>query len=280
MLSLWVHQMFGQDASGDTAFAQEEQQIKELFDSLYVSGDNDEREGLTSKINNQVGEVLKKPGSFDYTFSGLKMITVVTSKKKDIRLITWMVPNLFGTYHHYGYVQLEGKSPKVYELSDNSNNLDKLEQRMLSPDNWFGAVYYELIEKKVNGTKTYTLLGLHGNNASTTMKVIDVMFFDDMGKLKFGAPIFQLPKKLQRRIVFEYSAQATMSLKYHKVRNFWLLKKNMIVLDHLSPPDLSLLNQYQYYGPDFSNDALKFKKGRWFYMEDIEVTNVDMPTSK
>lgn len=266
-------QAIGQEQMNDAFFKQEEAKIWQLFDSLTISRDSYERDELADKIKDRVEEMLKKPGSFWFAFDSLKTISVVKSKKDEIRILTWVVPNLYGTYKHYGFVQTNEEAPRYYELMDKSDSLTRVDQRMLGPDNWFGAVYYELIDKRVNGKRVYTLLGLHPNNASTTKKVVDVMFFDDMGKLKFGAPIFQLPKKLQKRIVFEYSAQATMSLKYHKVKSFLFFKRNLIVFDHLSPPDLSLLNQFQYYGPDFSNDALKFKKGRWVYMEDVDARN-------
>lgn len=257
-------------------FKQREKELKQKFEQYNASRDDGEREQIALDIKTGVAEMLSQPASFQFVFEELKVISVVKSKSNDLRLYTWVLPTLVGTYNYYGYLQTNPMKPVVHELVDKSDSIPLPDRKLLNADDWFGAVYYEMIEKKVNGTQTYTLLGWHGKNALITNKVIDVMFFDDRGRLKFGAPIFQLPNQVQRRVIFEYSAQATMSLKYHRVKKLLFLKQSMIVFDHLAPPDNSLLNQFQYYGPDFSNDAFKFKGGRWMYVSDLNVTNLDL----
>ena len=49
--------------------------------------------------------------------------------------------------------------------------------------------------------------------------------------------------------------------------------EKQIVFDHLSPKSPQFTGQYQYYGPDFSYDALEFKKGKWVYIKDVDVRN-------
>ena len=50
-------------------------------------------------------------------------------------------------------------------------------------------------------------------------------------------------------------------------------KEKMIVMDHLAPEDSRFEGQYQFYGPDFSYDALKFKKGAWIFERDVFAKN-------
>jgi hypothetical protein len=50
-------------------------------------------------------------------------------------------------------------------------------------------------------------------------------------------------------------------------------KEKMIVMDHLAPEDSRFVGQYQFYGPDFSYDALKFKKGAWIFERDVFAKN-------
>jgi hypothetical protein len=57
-----------------------------------------------------------------------------------------------------------------------------------------------------------------------------------------------------------------MSLRYDP-------QKKMIVFDHLSPTKPSLEGQYEFYGPDFTYDGLKFEKGVWEHYQNIEITN-------
>lgn len=272
-LFMWVGNTYAQES----AFQELEQALKAKFDSYNQSRDDAERQELAQEINAGVSEILTKPAFIGVEFDNIKVISTLKSNDGNVNIYTWVLPTLFGTYEFFGYVQpvKDGKLQKVFELIDVSENLDQADRKFLDNQHWYGAVYYEIIEKKIDGRTMYTLLGWHPQNASLNKKVIDVMYIDDAGRLKFGAPIFQLPKHIQRRIIFEYSAQASMSLKYHKVRRFLFFKQSMIVFDHLAPPDLSLLNQFQYYGPDFSNDALKFKGGKWVYQSDIDARNLD-----
>lgn len=269
----WVITSYAQQPS----FKELEQKLKEKFEEYNRSRDDAERQELAHEINAGVSEILTKPAFVGMEFEDLKIISMLKSKDGNLRIYTWVLPTLIGTYEFYGYVQplKEDKLQKVRELVDVSESIEQPDRKFLDDHNWYGAVYYEMIEKKVDGKTMYTLLGWHPENAAINKKVIEVMYFDDAGRLKFGAPIFQLPKHIQRRIIFEYSAQASMSLKYHKVRKFLFFKQSMIVFDHLAPPDLALLNQFQYYGPDFSNDALKFKGGKWVYQSDIDARNLE-----
>ena len=47
----------------------------------------------------------------------------------------------------------------------------------------------------------------------------------------------------------------------------------MIIMDHLAPEDSRFEGQYQFYGPDFSYDALEFKKGEWVFQRDVFAKN-------
>jgi hypothetical protein len=117
------------------------------------------------------------------------------------------------------------------------------------------------------------LLGWDGNNDLTRKKVIDVLRFGSSGKPAFGANIFKFDKKKRKRIFFEYSAKTNMTLTYNE-------KHDMIVFDHLSPSESSYKGLYQYYGPDFSYDAMYFDKGKWQLVKDVDVRNPRMKLPK
>ena len=93
--------------------------------------------------------------------------------------------------------------------------------------------------------------------------------FDDVGPEKIIEVYKYIGKtdKLlivwQNRLIFEWKQKITMALK-------WEQEKNLIVFDHLSPEDSSKKNQFQFYGPDFSLDALKWEKGKWRYVTDSD----------
>ena len=55
-------------------------------------------------------------------------------------------------------------------------------------------------------------------------------------------PVFDGNGKTRKRIVFEYTRQASMLLKYDD-------DQHLIVFDHLSPPDKKLKGQVRYLWP-------------------------------
>ena len=66
--------------------------------------------------------------------------------------------------------------------------------------------------------------------------------------------------------MFEYSNNAVMNISYEP-------KEKRFVFDHLSPENPNLKGMFQYYGPDFTYDALTLKKKRWTLTEDIDIKN-------
>ena len=74
-----------------------------------------------------------------------------------------------------------------------------------------------------------------------------------------------MTKKTKRRLIFEYSDNAVMSLKYHP-------KLEKIVYDYLEPNSSELKGVYEYYGPALNRfDALILGKGKWIYEPDTKI---------
>ncbi|MFW5754904.1 MAG: hypothetical protein ACOCV9_08875, partial [Marinilabiliaceae bacterium] len=86
------------------------------------------------------------------------------------------------------------------------------------------------------------------------------------GDLYFGAPVFDYQGQRRQRLIFEYSNQANMMLRYDD-------QNERIVMDHLAPRSPRYEGDRSYYGPDFSYDALKFEGGKWVLIEDVDVRN-------
>jgi hypothetical protein len=214
--------------------------------------------------------------SFTYPFDSLKHLGKITSPDKLFRIYTWNLVFNDGSYKYFGFIQYYREKRNeyiVYQLHDNSNNIINPENVTLEPMNWYGALYYEIIKNKYSRRTYYTLLGWDGNNDLTRKKVIDVLRFGSSGKPAFGANIFKFDKKKRKRIFFEYSAKTNMTLTYNE-------KHDMIVFDHLSPSESSYKGLYQYYGPDFSYDAMYFDKGKWQLVKDVDVRNPRMKLPK
>lgn len=241
--------------------------LNNLADSLQKSPFDAVKDSCNLLFYHELKALLHFDNSLSLVFDSVRNVSVVTSPDRQLRIYTWTMPSVNkSSFSYFGFIQQADPKTKkisVTELKEKKYAATDSLQVKMKPGEWFGAIYYETVTKKISGKKYYTLLGWRGNNWFTTQKVIDVLWVDN-DQLVFGAPIFRYEGKKRSRIIFEYNAQATMSLKYHS-------KKKMIVFDHLSPPNPALKGDYKQYGPDFTYDGLKFKKGTWQHLRNLDM---------
>lgn len=220
-------------------------------------------------VKKALRSALSHDESFNYPFDSLgKLMGTMIASDKAFRLFNWNLEKPNGEHLYFGLVMHYDKRRERYlitELFDKSASIanSEPEQKALDNRNWFGALYYRIIPFE-KGTKTYyLLLGWDGNNKLSKKKLIDVMAFSG-SKIKFGFPIFrQEDGQWLRRIIFEYSAQASMSLKQYDTK-----KSTLIVFDHLSPSSGALKGHPEHLFPDGSFDAFQLDKGKWFFHKD------------
>jgi hypothetical protein len=169
---------------------------------------------------------LKKNNSIDISFDTLSIISVVTSKKKELRIFTWVSRESNGRYHYHGLVQSynkRNKSYKIHELEDQSYRIHAPMKKTLSASKWYGARYYKLITKKYKGKTSFTLLGWKGIDMTKKAMVIEPIRLKSNGDISFGYPSFNLKgseyferNTRPRRVLFQFSAEANMTLVYDK----------------------------------------------------------------
>jgi hypothetical protein len=220
-------------------------------------------------LSRLIDALLAQPNSSEIPLNMVKSISALESPDKRFRIITWNLPYSDGTLQFYGRIQVY-KSRKSAEnriiLTDYSEKLSKVASKTLKPDEWYGALYYQVIKTSWKKEVFYTLLGWDGNTAFSNKKLIDVLHFDKAGNAAFGLPIFGDGKRFRNRVFFEYAEQAVMSLRYQE-------KSNLIVFDHLSPTTPSMQGQFEFYSPDFTYDAFRFEKGKWQFISNYEARN-------
>lgn len=246
-----------------------EQRVKGYFEKIQLARSDKEKDVYNDSIILAMDSILKMPGSFNYDFDSLSTkMGKLKSPDESFRLYNWNLSYLNGSHDYFGYIQYyskEDKEYKIFKLIDKSDEIENPEQAVNDYTHWFGALYYAIIPIKYKKDNYYTLLALDLNNLLTKKKLVEVMYFDK-GIPKFGKPVFQIGKKTKNRLIFEFSAETSMSMIYDK-------SKKSIIYDHLSPSKPHLQGLYQYYGPDFSYDALVLKKGKWEYISDIDARN-------
>lgn len=241
---------------------------------LYHSKTDADKQKYNQQLLHSFEQILSTANSFDYPFDSLKKdIGILTSPDNKFRIINWNIPKEDGTHEYYGFIQSKFANKKnkteqvqLYPLIDKSPEIKNVENAITDNKKWFGALYYYIILKKTKTKTYYTLLARDMNDKFSQKKIIDVLTFDNSGVPHFGADIFNMPKKYPKRVIFEYSASCTMSLKYNE-------KKDSIIFDHLDANELQLVGQYQYYCGDFTYDGFGFKKGKWNFAANLTPMN-------
>ncbi len=233
-----------------------------------LKGDESLRAASNLKFKETLFSLLNQKDLADFPFDSIPYFSYQVSQDKKIEIFTWNVIGPFNKHHYYGYVRYQKKRTiKVVELEDEMElNIKKDGSKEFDEGKWYGAMYYKIIDVKDKNGKYYVLLGLDLNNQVTNKKMIDVLTLSNLGKIHFGKDVFRLKNnKLQKRIVFEYSSEVVMSVKYDETRK-------QIIFDHLGVDDVHQTGFFQFYGPDFTYDALELEKdGKWRYISDVNI---------
>ena len=234
----------------------------------FINNDTEmERMNANTEFIKTLVKALKVSHSFDFPFDSVKSITIVNSPDKRFRIITWHIAFDDGSYRFYGTIQMNaGDKLQMFPLTDYSPLIRKAEDTITNNTQWYGAQYYSIIPANAGQNSYYVLLGWKGNTIKSTKKVIEVLSFGNDGKPVLGLPVFDGNGKTRNRVVFEYTRQASMLLKYDE-------DKQLIVFDNLVPPDPKQKSQTELYGPDLSYNGYFLKNGRWVYKENLDMRN-------
>jgi len=232
------------------------------------TGDDASRMQAAMKLEQTFIAWFSDPVRFATNLDSLPYLGQLRSDDGKLLLVCWnlVLEDESLRYHCLVFFKDKKKAEvRAVALEDNDTEWDKLTRKALSPSDWYGALYYRIITHRHKKRTYYTLLGWDGNDNLTNRKVVDVLNIEGT-KVTIGGPMFVHEKRPAYRLVYEYANDATMALN-------WSEKEHMIVMDHLAPDDSRMKGQYQFYGPDFSYDGLRFQKGKWVLQEDLEAKN-------
>ena len=234
----------------------------------FINNDTEmERKNANYAFIKLLVNALKVPNSFLFKFDSVKTVSIINAPDNRFRIITWHIANDDGSYRFYGTVQMNtGGNLVMYPLSDYSPLMKNPEDTVTDNTKWYGAQYYSIIPVYTLSNPYYVLLGWKGNTVKTNKKVIDVITFKN-DRPVFGESVFNGNGKTRKRVVFEYTRQASMLLKYEEAQH-------LIVFDHLSPPDKKQKDNLEVYGPDLSYNGYIFKNGRWDFVENLDMRNL------
>jgi hypothetical protein len=263
-------------------FRKAEVQLRHLQKKAFYSTKESERIEGNKEFIEEWDRIVANPAILQYPFDSLKEISVLSPRDKKFKLITWNLHKNDGSHFYFGYLLVRNTKTvkrgffkrttteeyEYFKLLDRSATVKSPENYIGSTDKWFGMLYTQLVE--CDGY--YLLIGWDGNDKLVQRKFIDVLSFRSDGTPVFGKDVFRFPRKNPRRIMFEYSQEVSMSVKYNE-------KKNEILYSHLEPNQRGsiLEGQFQYYGPDGSFDAFVLKRNKWMVVENVEANSDIVP---
>jgi len=240
--------------------------VQKLFALTRVE-DDAHRMDASTKMERLLAGFYADATNFEKELDSVPFIGQLTSPDGLVRMTCWNIAFEDGGFHYHCILRHRDAKGKVSVTVFEDSDVDwgRMLRKPIRPTEWYGALYYRILSNKHRGTTYYTLLGWDGKDAVTNRKVVDVLRIQG-NSVVLGATIFDGENKTDQRLVFEYANDASMALNFDE-------KEKMIIMDHLSPEDSRFEGQYQFYGPDFSYDALRFKKGKWVLIRDVFAKN-------
>lgn len=197
-------------------------QINSLM--MFQANDDIKKNIYSDRISAAVERFIKQEKSIDFNMDSLKLVKVLQSKNKYLRVFTWAVPLSDGTFLFKGIVQSYIKSNKSYKISileDKGGNISRAFNKELYSDRWYGAYYYKIIQTKRRSKYFYTLLGWRGVDKTIQSKVIEVITIRNNGDVIFGYNLFKIKDyeyfestPSVKRLIFSYSSLIKMYLDY------------------------------------------------------------------
>ncbi|MBD3635849.1 MAG: hypothetical protein HUJ25_00795 [Crocinitomicaceae bacterium] len=263
--------LFAEDGEIDTFLVHKEKVIGEALSKLRGAEDDGTRELYNIELQSELEQILEDPRVLDYPFESWTTMSTITSPDGEFRIFNWNIEDENLNHSHYCYLVRRTRSNKpnyVYKFKENTVELPPRPTNTLTPDMWYGALYYKIIPVPRGNKTFYTVLGFSGEDRMTNQKLIDVFYFKGR-TLRMGYPMFQEAKdskRLVRRVFFQYSQRAMISLNMNE-------KLGGIVFDHLVPEQENLKGMYDFYIPDMTYDAYKWDGKIWRYEEDVIAYN-------
>ena len=262
--------VFAKNIEIDSFLVAKEQQVSVILKNLRDAGEDVAKEMYNIELQAELEKLLEYPGVLDYPFNKWTSMSTIKSPDGEFRIFNWNIESQSLTHSHFCYLVKSGKGKTnyVYKFTEDNITIPPRPSTTLTPDHWYGALYYKIIPVHKGNKTFYTMLGYSGEDRSTNQKLIDVFYFKGKG-LRMGYPMFQEAKdskKLVQRVFFQYSEKAVISVNLND-------KIGGIVFDHLVPEQKNLEGMFDFYIPDMTYDCYRWDGGIWQYHEDVIAYN-------
>ena len=178
--------------------AQKEQVASQLLTDLRSSTDDSKSLSLHAEFKKAMAELVRSKDFFDYPLQSLK-IADLRSSDESVRLLTWNVElsDLSNTYGGFVLHREEGRDRiLVLELTDVLDPYSPKPENTIDQKNWYGAVYYKIIDFSFQGKTQYLLFGYDGGTTMSNFKILCLEFFGS--KCQIWQPCFQRSEIIEK----------------------------------------------------------------------------------
>jgi hypothetical protein len=254
-----------------------EDSLKKIAREIVMPVNDFERLALNLEFKRYFQSVLEMEGSINYPFDSLTTVSKLLAPDGSFRIISWYVPLDNSNFEYFGFIQsrLPSNRYQLYPLVDDAGNIENPFFETVDHEKWYGAYYTHLIHKKHKRKDYYLLLGWRGDNPLTRKRIIEPIKIMGKGRPSFGEPVFRFENNRHRRIIFEYSAKVSMSMRYeaHAVDGS-SRPQEIIIFDRMGPTQGFLKGRYQFYVPETNVfDGFMFDDGKWIFITDVDAKN-------
>lgn len=274
LMLLIIHLAVG-IAGLNSASAQESAQDAPLRELWKQSGERLADTALGHRVQRLIVARIEQSGELEAPLPALQGMKDLLAGNRRLRVISWQhtLPMQRALYMAIiGYLDRHD-SLHVVALRDRALPLQegKIEGEWLRwqlPCNeWIGGAYYAVEPFAFRGEEAYMLLGLAGGDLFVQRRIVETLAVRGNGELVFGVPAIAYGRERLARLMFSCSARVSMTVHFYD-------KGRRVLIDHLSPPSPQYAGMAQYYGPDFSQDALVLgRDGMWVFQSDVIVAN-------
>ena len=248
--------------------SEKEDTLREYAQYMITDSLTEDRMYSDSIFTKTLVRALQIKNSFYYPFDSVFGISKLYAPDTSFRIFTWNLQYDDRYSRQKGAIQLRTRdgSLKLIPLRDNSEFTGKAEDSVRNRLNWIGAIYYNIIKTQFKGKNYYTLFGFDHNDAMSSKKWIEVMYFNEKNEPVFGGPFFSyqqdsIPKPAKYRISLEFKKDARILANY-------IDDLEMILVDHLisetEQPELPWT-----YIPDGDNEGFKWENGKWMHIDKV-----------
>lgn len=221
------------------------------------------------KFQNQFEAEVNEQGADWVNQESLPFVSRLTSNDKSTEIFTWALKRAEDSYKSYGFVWTKATKKtesKIIRFDDKSETIKNPEIKNLGRASWLGCVYYSIVDISKGKKKMFLVLGYGGHNPLVRRKVAEIISFNNVGDVQFGAPIFEKDKRIFNRVVLEYSAKASVTMKFDT-------EKQTLFYDFLAPVSDIYLGNPAFYGPVGAYDAFELKGHKLIFIKDADARN-------